>query len=73
MRNANLISMTKSLADNDKNVSAKVVVARFEQNIGATEVSGENAWKNVGYFNNQKSDYNMEKVNYPENTIYYVS
>ena len=65
--------MTKSLADNDKNVSAKVVAARFEQNIGATEVSGENAWKNVGYFNNQKSDCNMEKVNYPENTIYYVS
>ena len=56
LRNANLISMTKTLADNDKNISTKIVAGRFEQNIGATEVFGEKVWKNFGHFNHQKSD-----------------
>ena len=72
-RNANLISMTKHLVDNDKTVSTKIVATRIEQNIGATKVSDEKVWKNFGYFNNQKSDYNMKTINYPENTIYYVN
>ena len=63
LRNANLISVTKNIADNDKNVSTKILAARFEQNVRGTEVSGENIWQNFGYLSNPKSNYNMEKVN----------
>lgn len=65
--------MAKRLADNDNNISTKIVVTRFEQNIDAIEVSGEKIVKILGYFSNQKFDYNMEKVICPENTIYYVN
>lgn len=63
LRNANLISVTKNIADNDKNVSTKILAARFEQNVRGTEVSGENIWQNFGYLSNPKSNCNMEKVN----------
>lgn len=61
--------MTKCLADNDKNVSTIIVAARFEQNKGATEFSGEKVWKKFGYFNNQKPDYNMEKLHITRITL----
>ena len=70
LRNANLISMTKNMPNNDKNMDTKIVAVRFEKNVGATEVSCEKTWKNSGYFSNQKSDYNMETVSYPKNTVY---
>ena len=41
-RNANLISMRKNLTNNNKNMSTKIVAARFEQNVDATEVSAKN-------------------------------
>ena len=69
-RNTNLISMGKNMTNSDKNMSTKIVTARFEQNVDATEVSGKKDWKHFGHFNNQKSDYNMEKNNYPENILF---
>ena len=41
LRNANLISMRKKLTNNDKNMSTKIVAARFEKNVDATEVSAK--------------------------------
>ena len=35
------------------------------------EVSGEKIWKKHGFFNTIKCDFNMEKVNYPGNTLFY--
>lgn len=40
--------MAKRLADNDNNISTKIVVTRFEQNIDAIEVSGEKIVKILG-------------------------
>ena len=61
------------MTNNGKNISTKIVAARFEENVGGTEVSCGKIWEHFGYFSNQKSYYNMEKVDYPENTIYYLN
>ena len=33
----------------------------------------ERVWRNFGYFDTRKSDYSMEKVNFPENTLLYIN
>ena len=61
------------MTNNGKNMSTKIAAARFEENVGGTEVSCGKYWEHFGYFSNQKSYYNKEKVDYPENTIYYFN
>ena len=65
--------MTKAPTENDRNVSTKIVAVTFENDLGSVEVSGEKVWKNFGYFDARKSDYSMEKVNFPENTVFYLN
>ena len=65
--------MTKATTDNDKNISTNIVAATFENQLGSQEVSGERVWRNFGYFDTRKSDYSMEKVNFPENTLLYIN
>ena len=64
-----LFQWAKQPSKNGRNISTKIVAAKFEKEIGSEEVSGENAWGNYGYFDARKSDYSMEKVNVPENTF----
>ena len=44
-KRANFVSITKATADNDRNVSTKIVAATFENEIGSEEVS-----RDYGYF-----------------------
>ena len=37
------------------------------------EVSGERPWRQDSYLKPQVTDYNMEKVNYPENSLFPVN
>ena len=61
--------MTKAATKNDKNVNTKIVAATFENDFVSADISAEKVWKNFGYFDARKSDYSMEKVNFPENTL----
>ena len=65
--------MSNATTENDNNISTKIIAATFENEIGSEEVSGERVWKRFAHFDAPKSDYGMEKVNYPENTIFYVN
>ena len=65
--------MSMATTENDKNVSTEVVAATFENEIRCEEVSGEKVWRNYGYVNARKSDYSMEKVNFPENMLLYIN
>ena len=56
-----------------QNLSAKIVATTFENDIGSEEISGEKAWKNFEFSDARKSDYSMEKVNFPENTLLYIN
>ena len=72
-KKVNLVSMTRAATENDKNVSTKIVAPTFENDFRSAEVSGENVWKNFGYLDVRKSDYLMEKVNIPQNTLFYLN
>ena len=72
-KKANLVSMTRAATINERNVSREVVAATFENKVGSAEVSGEKVWKNFEFFDARKSDYLMEKVNFPDNTLIYLN
>ena len=72
-KRASYVSMSKATAKNDSNVSTKIVAAKFEKEIGFEEVAGERVWRQNGFFDSRKSDYGIEKVNYPENTILHLN
>ena len=42
--------MTKSAAESDKNLTTQIVAAKFKNNIGSVEVSGEKVWKSFDFF-----------------------
>ena len=68
-KKANLVSMRKTTTEKNRNISTKIVAATFDNEIGSEEFPGEKVWRNYRYFDARKSDYLMEKVNYPENTF----
>ena len=72
-KKTNLVSISKATTENDRTTSSKVVAATFENEIGSEEVSGERLWKQYGFFDARKSDYSMEKVNFLENTVFYLN
>ena len=43
-----------------------------ENSSSVVEVSWEKNWPSEGYFKNQLTNYNMEKVNYPKNSIIHL-
>ena len=63
--------MSKATTKNDRNVNTKIVAATFET--GSEEVSAERLLRQYGFFNSRMSDFAMEKVNYPKNTILYLN
>ena len=65
--------MSNVTTENNKNVSTKIVAATFENNLGPEEVSSERVWRSYVFFDARESDYSMEKVNFPENTLYYLN
>ena len=40
-----------------------------KNNMVPEEMSGERVWKEPGFFGELRTDYNMEKVNFPENSL----
>ena len=65
--------MSKATIENDKTVSTKIVAATFENNLGSEEVSGERVLRSYGFFDARKSNYSVEKVNFPENTLHHLN
>ena len=41
LKKANLVSMSKTTTENDRNVSTKIAAATFKNEIGSEKVSGE--------------------------------
>ena len=72
LKNANLISMTKSILENDRNLATKIVAIKWDdEKKDDAEVSREKVMRDLVFFEVRRSDYNMEKVNLPENTLLY--
>ena len=67
------MSLSKASIENNRNVNTNFFAATIENENETVEVSGEKIWKKHDFFNAIKSDFNMEKVNYPENTLFYIN
>ena len=72
-KKVNLVFMTKATKDNDKSISTNIVAVTFDNELGSEKVSEERVWKSLGYFDAGKSDYSMEKINFPDNTLLYIN
>lgn len=46
---------------------------KFLQLVTFKELSDQKTWLSDGYFKNQVTDYDMQKVNYSENSIFYIN
>ena len=67
MKSANFVSMTKSATESGKSLTTEIVAARFDKDIGSVEFCGEKRWRSFRFFDASRSDYHMDKVNFPEN------
>ena len=57
----------KQVSDKNRNIRTQIV-APCENSV--VELSGQKIWPSNGCFKSQVTDYIMEKVNYPENSIF---
>ena len=69
---ANVISLTKNIVANEKNIEAQLIASKFTDE-SSDLTSGRRLWPSYGYFSDQTNNFNLAKDNYPENCIPYVN
>ena len=68
-KKANLLTLTKQVSNKERNFRAQIVATKENT---LEKLSGQKVWPSDGYFKSQVTDYNMEKVSYLENALFYV-
>ena len=71
LENANMMVLSKELTDKDRSMKTQLLI-RSPTN-DDEKLSGEKVWKNNGFFKDIKPELNLEKVNIPENCLFYVN
>ena len=69
-RKPNLLNVTKQASNKDRNIRIQAVATKEKT---LKELSRQKFWPSDGYFKSQVANYNMDKVNYPENFLFYVN
>ena len=64
--------MKKKMVLPEKKIQATIIASKFDDDSGQVS-SSSRIWQQYGYFNQQPSDFNMKKNNYPENSIIYIN
>ena len=72
IKKANVLTLTKEITSGSSNMVTKLV-AENKFDAEPYETAGERIWQYSGYFGDVKTDYIMEKVNFPENTLFYIN
>ena len=70
LEKANMLLLSKEMTDKDRSMKTQLLI---RSNEGDDKLSGEKVWKENGFFKDIKPELNLEKVNMPENTLYYVN
>ena len=63
--------MSKEVSDEDRSMKTQLLMSSPANN--DEKVSGEKVWKENGFFKEIKPEMNIEKVNMPENSLFYVN
>ena len=58
------------MTDKDRSMKTQLLI---RSNDGDDKLSGEKVWKENGFFKDIRPELNLEKVNMPEDTLYYVN
>ena len=59
-------------SESNQNFSTTFVAENVSEN-ASSEIAGEPVWTKFGYFGQQRTDYKLEKVNFPENALFYIN
>ena len=66
-----MILLSKELTDKDRSMKTQLLIR--SQSSDDEKLSGEQVWKNNGFFKDIRPELNLEKVDIPENCLYYVN
>ena len=66
-----MMVLSKELTDKDRSMKTQLLISSTANN--DEKLSGEKVWKNNGFFKDTKPELNLEKVNIPENCLFYVN
>ena len=61
--------MSKEVSDKDRSMKTQLLMTSNSDE----KISGEKVWKRNGFFGEIKPEMNIEKVNIPENTLFYMN
>ena len=64
-----MLLLSKEMTDKDKSMKTQLLFKSKQED----KLSGEKIWKEDGFFKNVKAQLNLEKVNIPENCLFYVN
>ena len=69
LEKANMLLLSKEMTDKDKSMKTQLMFKSKQEN----KLSGEKIWKKDGFFKDVRADLNLEKVNIPENCLFYTN
>ena len=69
LEKANMLLLSKEMTDKDRSMKTQQLI----RSNADEKISGEKVWKENGFFKDIRPELNLEKVNMPENTLYYVN
>ena len=70
LEKANMMLLSKEMTDKDRSMKTQLLI---RSNDGDDKLSGEKVWNENGFFKDIRPELNLEKVNMPENCLYYVN
>ena len=71
LEKANMLLFSKEMTDKDKSMKTQLMINN--SNKQENKLSGEKIWKKDGFFKDVRADLNLEKVNIPENCLFYCN
>ena len=68
---ANMLLLSKELTDKDRSMKTQLLIRSSLSD--DEKLSGEKVWKNNGFFKDIRPELDLEKVNVPENCLFYIN
>ena len=69
---ANMLLLSKEMSDKDRSIKTQLLLSSSKPT--SEKLSGERVWKNNRFFfKDVRPHLNLDKVNMPENTLFYIN
>ena len=65
-----MLLLSREASKKDKSLKTQLLLSTSPQ---PGKISGEQIWKKNGFFSDGRADFNIEKKNFPENTLCYIN